>query len=146
MNIKEEVRKMKKVSPRVAALPLETRDRALALIKEELNARQEEIFAENLKDLIGAEKNGVAPAVMKRLKFNEAKLADVSKGIDQLISLPDPLGKVTINRELDEGLLLRRVTCPIGVIGVVFEARPDALVQISTLCIKSGKTSSSTLI
>ena len=138
MNIKEEVRKMKKVSPRVAALPLETRDRALALIKEELNARQEEIFAENSKDLTEAEKNGVAPAVMKRLKFNEAKLADVSKGIDQLISLPDPLGKVTINRELDEGLLLRRVTCPIGVIGVVFEARPDALVQISTLCIKSG--------
>lgn len=138
MNIKEEVRKMKKVSPRVAALPLETRDRALALIKEKLNARQEEIFAENLKDLTEAEKNGVAPAVMKRLKFNEAKLADVSKGIDQLISLPDPLGKVTINRELDEGLLLRRVTCPIGVIGVVFEARPDALVQISTLCIKSG--------
>ena len=138
MNIKEEVRKMKKVSPRVAALPLETRDHALALIKEELNARQEEIFAENLKDLTEAEKNGVAPAVMKRLKFNEAKLADVSKGIDQLISLPDPLGKVTINRELDEGLLLRRVTCPIGVIGVVFEARPDALVQISTLCIKSG--------
>lgn len=138
MNIKEEVRKMKKVSPHVAALPLETRDHALALIKEELNARQEEIFAENLKDLTEAEKNGVAPAVMKRLKFNEAKLADVSKGIDQLISLPDPLGKVTINRELDEGLLLRRVTCPIGVIGVVFEARPDALVQISTLCIKSG--------
>ena len=138
MNIKEEVRKMKKVSPRVAALPLETRDHALALIKEELNARQEEIFAENLKDLTEAEKNGVAPAVMKRLKFNEAKLADVSKGIDQLISLPDPLGKITINRELDEGLLLRRVTCPIGVIGVVFEARPDALVQISTLCIKSG--------
>ena len=85
MNIKEEVRKMKKVSPRVAALPLETRDRALALIKEELNARQEEIFAENSKDLTEAEKNGVAPAVMKRLKFNEAKLADVSKGIDQLI-------------------------------------------------------------
>ena len=138
MNIKEEVRKMKKVSPRVAALPLETRDHALALIKEELNARREEIFAENLKDLTEAEKNGVAPAVMKRLKFNEAKLADVSKGIDQLISLPDPLGKITINRELDEGLLLRRVTCPIGVIGVVFEARPDALVQISTLCIKSG--------
>ena len=138
MNIKKEVRKMKKVSPRVAALSVETRDHALALIKEELNARQEEIFAENLKDLTEAEKNGVAPAVMKRLKFNEAKLADVSKGIDQLISLPDPLGKITINRELDEGLLLRRVTCPIGVIGVVFEARPDALVQISTLCIKSG--------
>ena len=138
MNIKEEVRKMKKVSPRVAALSDETRDHALALIKEELNARREEIFVENLRDLTEAEKNGVAPAVMKRLKFNEAKLADVSKGIDQLISLPDPLGKITINRELDEGLLLRRVTCPIGVIGVVFEARPDALVQISTLCIKSG--------
>ncbi len=59
-------------------------------------------------------------------------------GINQLITLEDPIGKVTLDRELDEGLRLTRITCPIGVIGVIFEARPDALVQISSLCIRSG--------
>ena len=138
MNIKEEVSKMKKVSPHVAALPLEVRNTALSVIRDELISRKQEIFAENKKDLAAAEENGVAASVMKRLKFDEGKLADVTKGIDQLISLPDPLHKVTLNRELDKGLVLKRITCPIGVIGVVFEARPDALVQISSLCIKSG--------
>ena len=75
---------------------------------------------------------------MKRLYFNEAKLEDVCKGIDQLISLPDPVGRSLLRRELDKGLVLERISVPIGVIGVIFEARPDALVQISTLCIKSG--------
>ena len=68
----------------------------------------------------------------------EAKLNDVCEGLNMLISLPDPVGRVTLNRELDEGLLLKRISCPIGVIGVIFEARPDALVQIASLCIKSG--------
>ncbi len=138
MNIREEVSKMKKISPMTAALPLETRNHALTLIRDGLNAGKEEIFQENKKDLLAAESEGLPAAVMKRLKFDEGKLRDVTKGIDQLLALPDPLGRITLNRELDEGLILRRVTCPIGVIGVVFEARPDALVQISTLCIKSG--------
>ena len=75
---------------------------------------------------------------MKRLLFNEAKLSDVCKGIQQLISLPDPIGRRLLRRELDSDLILERVSVPIGVIGVIFEARPDAMVQISTLCLKSG--------
>ena len=75
---------------------------------------------------------------MKRLKFDEEKLNAVIEGIEQLIKLPDPLSKIQLARKLDENLKLYRVTCPIGVIGVIFEARPDALVQISSLCIKSG--------
>ena len=63
---------------------------------------------------------------------------DVVNGISELIKLPDPLGKVQLARQLDEGLNLYRVSCPIGVIGIIFEARPDALVQISSLCLKSG--------
>ena len=85
-----------------------------------------------------AEESGVAKAVIKRLIFSEAKLRDAIAGIRQMIGLPDPVGKVTLNRELDADLLLQRVTVPIGVIGVIFEARPDALIQISALCIKSG--------
>lgn len=138
MSIKEEVIKMKKDAPYLAASTLEERNDALAIIAENLEANAEEIFAANKMDIEAAEANGIAPAVMKRLKFNEAKLADVLAGIKQLISLPDPLENVSLSRELDDGLTLFRISCPIGVIGVIFEARPDALVQISTLCIKSG--------
>lgn len=138
MNIREETKQMKLASPLLAATAMEKRNEALACIREALNAHKEEIFEANRKDLALARKNHVAPAVVKRLTFNEAKLSDVTAELTSLISLPDPIGKVTLDRELDEGLRLTRVTCPIGVIGVIFEARPDALVQISSLCLKSG--------
>lgn len=138
MSIREDVSKMKLVSPYVAAMSVEKRNEALLKVAEVLLANKEAIFAENKKDLEAAEKAGIAQATFKRLKFNEDKLNDVVKGIKQLVTLPDPLGKKTLERELDEGLLLNRVTVPIGVIGVIFEARPDALVQISSLCIKTG--------
>ena len=138
MNIREEARKMKLVAPVLAASSNETRNAALRAIADALKANKEKIFAANAEDCRAAGENGIAPAVMKRLAFNEAKLTDVCKGIDQLISLPDPIGKSLLKRELDAGLVLERVSVPIGVIGVIFEARPDALVQISTLCLKSG--------
>ncbi len=138
MEIREEVRKMKRVAPAVAASTREQRDHVLELIAESLESHKEEIFEENRKDLERADAEQIAPAIRKRLKFGEEKLADVEKGIRLLMTLPDPIHRETLVRELDEGLLLKRVTCPIGVIGVIFEARPDALVQISTLCIKSG--------
>ena len=131
-------KEMKLASPILAAVPIETRNLALDLIKENILAHREEIFAANEKDLSLADENHVAPAVRKRLKFDEGKLKDVTHELTDLAKLPDPIGKVTLDRELDAGLRLRRVTCPIGVVGVIFEARPDALVQISSLCLKSG--------
>ena len=138
MSIREDVSKMKLVSPYVAAMSVEKRNEALLKVAEVLQENKEANFTEDKKDLEAAENAGIAQATFKRLKFNEDKLKDVVKGIQQLVTLPDPLGKKTLERELDEGLLLNRVTCPIGVIGVIFEARPDALVQISSLCIKTG--------
>ena len=130
--------RMKMESPIMAATTVEQRNEALARIKESLLAHADEVFAANALDLEAAERDGVAPAVVKRLRFDEHKLADVVAGIDGLIGLPDPVGRTLLRRELDEGLALERVSVPIGVIGVIFEARPDALVQISTLCLKSG--------
>ncbi|MBQ0000073.1 MAG: glutamate-5-semialdehyde dehydrogenase [Clostridiales bacterium] len=138
MEIKVEARKMKLASPKLAASTLEERNRALEMIGVALEENKDEIFAANKVDMKNAEEAGIAAAIMKRLKFDEGKLKDVLGGIAQLISLPDPLGKIQLGRELDEGLTLYRVGCPIGVIGVIFEARPDALVQISSLCLKSG--------
>ncbi len=138
MTLQEEMRAVKLASPKLAATTAEIRNKALAAVADALTKKQDEIFAANKEDLIQAEKDGVAGPILKRLKFDEGKLRDVTAGIKDLIKMEDPLFKKQFVRELDEGLKLERVTCPIGVIGVIFEARPDALVQISALCIKSG--------
>ena len=138
MNIRESAHEMKLASPVLAASSCEQRNQALRLIADSLLSHKEEIFAANGEDLTAAHEQDVSPAIVKRLKFTEEKLADSLQGIEQLIGLQDPLGRTLLARELDEGLVLRRVSCPIGVIGVIFEARPDALIQISCLCIKSG--------
>ncbi len=134
-------RAMKLASPMVAATPVEMRNSALNEIKHALTNHADEIFTANKEDLKAAEEISIAPAVVKRLKFDQHKLDDVIAGIEDLINLSDPIGSVLLDRELDEDLRLRRIACPIGVIGVIFEARPDALVQISTLCLKSGNCS-----
>ena len=138
MNIKEEARHMKLAAPILAATTNEQRNAALEAIAVALEEKQAEIFQANAQDLAVADENGVTGATKKRLKFDDNKLRDCIAGLRQLQTLPDPLGKTLLARELDEGLTLTRMSVPIGVIGVIFEARPDALVQIASLCIKSG--------
>ena len=138
MKLQEEIKQVKLAAPKLAAASEELRNQALAAVSEALLAKQDEIFKANREDMEQAEKDGVSGPVLKRLKFDEGKLRDVTAGIQDLITLPDPLFRTQFRKELDEGLVLERVTCPIGVIGVIFEARPDALIQISALCIKSG--------
>lgn len=138
MTIKEKAAAMKLDSTLMASKPAEIRNNALANIAKALMANQEEIFKANERDLAEAVDHNVPDAVVKRLKFTPQKLSDVTKGIENLIALPDRVYETQFVRELDEGLTLVRESCPIGVIGVIFEARPDALVQIASLCIKSG--------
>lgn len=138
MDIQTATTKMKRDSYKMAALSTSERNAILAAVKEALLANKGAIFAANQEDLDNAVKNNIAQSVMKRLKFDGHKLEDVTAGIDELMKLEDPVGKVQLARQLDEELKLYRITCPIGVIGVIFEARPDALIQISSLCIKSG--------
>ena len=121
-----------------AASPREQRDDALLRMIDALQAHKDQIFAANAQDLAQAEKDALAAPLLSRLRFGEEKLRQVCDGLRALRELPDPLGETTLARELTEGLKLYRVTCPIGVIGVVFESRPDALVQIASLAIKSG--------
>lgn len=138
MDYKQIAASVKADSFKMAALPREIRDAALQAIAKELNANKDFIFAENKKDLEKAAADCLPAPIQNRLKFDDHKLADCISGINDLIAMEDPLFKELLKRELDEGLTLIKTTCPIGVIGVIFESRPDALVQISTLCIKSG--------
>ncbi len=138
MGIAEKAKKAKSASILLSAVKTDTKNTALAKIAEALKSKSAELIAANQKDLRLAEKSKLASPLLKRLKFDEGKIADVCAGIETLIKLDDPVGKTLSATELDEGLNLYKVSCPIGVIGVVFESRPDALVQISTLCLKSG--------
>ena len=138
MKIQEEVHKLKLASPAMASVSLEQRNDALEEISRSLEANQEEVFAANKEDLKAAEEMELSPSIKKRLKYDAFKMKDSIAGLHELVSLPDPVGKILLSRELDEGLKLDKVTVPIGVIGVIFEARPDAMIQVASLCIKSG--------
>jgi glutamate-5-semialdehyde dehydrogenase len=138
MDIQEMAAQAKSAAIRMAALGTEVKDRALADIADALENRQEDIVAANRSDIERSEKDHLAPPLLKRLKFDQAKIAEACEGLRSMIRLPDPVGRTLGAIELDEGLELFRVSCPIGVIGVIFESRPDALVQISCLCLKSG--------
>ncbi len=122
----------------LAGLTSEKKNAALLQIAKALTANQNKIVEANNRDLAEADRNGLAMPLRKRLLFDEGKINSVVEGINSLVALPDPVGRQLLATEMDDGLRLYRVTCPIGVIGIIFESRPDALVQIATLCLKAG--------
>lgn len=128
----------KAASIQMAALDAETKNRALKAVADKLADESQNILNANQKDMEAAKAANLAGPMLKRLTFDQAKLQGVCDGIRSLVALPDPVGHTLSATELEPGLELYKVTCPIGVIGVIFEARPDALVQISSLCLKSG--------
>lgn len=114
------------------------RNELLLRIANGLETDQKLLFDANKDDMEAAEAAGEKTPLLKRLKFNDDKLSAVCEGIRQVSRLADPINEVKQRRLLDDGFLLEQVTFPIGVIGMIFEARPDALVQIVSLCLKSG--------
>ena len=126
----------------LARLSTEEKNHALLAIAREIGEQTERILAANKKDLDTAAAmvaaSEMSEAAYRRLKLDEAKVREIVSGIEQVAGLEDPVGKITLATELDDGLCLYRVNCPIGVIGVVFESRPDALTQIAGLAIKSS--------
>ncbi len=127
---------------KMMTLDTDTKNKALLNIAKKLEENKEEIFKANKIDLEEAKllvENGeINKATYDRLKLNENKLNDLIKGLNDLVHLKDPINEILWEKELDDGLILKKITVPIGVIGVIFEARPDCFVQISSLIIKSG--------
>lgn len=136
--VEEAARKAKEASYRLQGLTQAVRNEALQEIAAALQDRADEIVRANEADIDEAERAGLAKALVKRLRYDRSKMRESVASLQALVRQEDPIGKVVSRTELDEGLVLERVTCPIGVIGVIFESRPDALVQISSLCLKSG--------
>ena len=140
----ETAKKAKEASIKTSALNTEDKNKALINIAEELSIEKDKIFKANETDLIIAkemlEKGEINQSTHNRLKLDENKFRDMVQGILDVEKLPDPVNNILLKRELDENLILEKISCPIGVIGVVFEARPDVISQISALAIKSGNT------
>lgn len=130
----------KNASIKMAALSGETKNKALEAIGKKLLEHQDKIIKANKADLERSEKENLEAPLLKRLKFDAGKIAGVVDGINSLIKLEEPVGKTLLSTQLDEGLDLYKISCPIGVIGIIFESRPDALVQIASLCLKSGNS------
>ncbi len=123
---------------KLAVLSTDAKNQAIEAVAIALEAATPEIIAANQADCRQAEADGIAKPLYNRLKMDEVKLKGAIAGLRNVGKLDNPVGKIQIHRELDTGLILKRLTCPLGVLGVVFEARPDAVIQISALAIKSG--------
>ncbi len=136
--IRKAAEKAKEASYRLQNLPLELRNAALREVIKQLQERKQEIVSANQLDIREAESSGLASPLLKRLSYDGSKIQESVQQLESLIAQEDPIGRIISRTELDRGLILERMSCPIGVIGVVFESRPDALIQISSLCIKSG--------
>ena len=122
----------------LAHLSTDLKNQALGLMADALEENCDVILSANEKDLEFAKKEGIAQPLIARLALNEEKVSGMAKGIRSVVALEDPVGKVKSTMEMDQDLVVKQVTCPIGVIGAIFESRPDAVPQISSLCLKSG--------
>ncbi|HBH72801.1 MAG TPA: glutamate-5-semialdehyde dehydrogenase [Synechococcales bacterium UBA10510] len=111
---------------------------AVQAMASALESDRHKILAANQADMETAAADGLTPALMARLKLDGAKLDAAISGVRQVAALADPLGRRQLHTELDQGLVLERLTVPLGVVGVIFEARPDAAIQIASLAIRSG--------
>ncbi|MEA5565257.1 glutamate-5-semialdehyde dehydrogenase [Anabaena sp. UHCC 0399] len=128
----------RQAASKLAILSTEAKNQAISSIAQALESAKDEIVSANIADCEAATAAGIAKPLYKRLQLDEHKLRDAIAGVRDVGKLADPVGQVQIHRELDTGLVLKRVTCPLGVLGIIFEARPEAAIQIVSLAIKSG--------
>lgn len=135
----ETAKQTREAALQLAQLSSEEKNKAIEAIAQALEDGALEILAANQADCEAYKKSeDYKQALFDRLKLSETKLQATIAGVRDVAKLEDPIGKLQIHRELDEGLVLKRITCPLGVLGIIFEARPEALVQITSLAIKSG--------
>ena len=134
----EVAHKTRQAARELGVLSSAERNQAIAAIAESLEMAIPEILKANELDCEAAQAEGISKPLYDRLKLSESKLKSTITGVWDVQKLAEPIGEITIHRELDQGLVLKRMSCPLGVLGVIFEARPEALIQITSLAIKSG--------
>tara|TARA_Y100000766_G_scaffold217912_1_gene189797 strand:+ start:1156 stop:2466 length:1311 start_codon:yes stop_codon:yes gene_type:complete len=134
----DKAKQVRSASIQISNTKNQTRIKALNLMADYLKKNSNQILEANREDYLKAEKKGISNALLSRLKLSKEKLNSGIEGVRKVGDLSDPVDQVQIRKELSKGLILERKTVPIGVLGVIFESRPDAVMQISSLAIRSG--------
>ena len=141
MSYTEELgRKAKEAEAVIASASTLEKNIALAAISKALIENKELIIAENAKDIAAAKENGMSEAKQDRLKLDEKRIADMAKGVDELIAMNDPIGQVMDGFTRPNGLQIIKTRVPLGVIGIIYESRPNVTVDAAALCLKAGNT------
>ncbi|MDY3123964.1 MAG: glutamate-5-semialdehyde dehydrogenase [[Actinobacillus] rossii] len=122
----------------LSQLSTQEKNRALQIIADQLEAKQDEILRENAKDIENAREKGISEAIIDRLLLTPERLKGIANDVRHVISLADPVGKIIDGGVLDSGLKLERLRVPVGVIGTIYEARPNVTIDVATLCLKTG--------
>lgn len=133
--------KAKQAEVIMRSMPTDKKNQALCCIADALLTHSDEILAANAIDLEDAVKAGMAPGLQDRLRLTQARLEDIAEGMRQVAALPDPIGEVMDSWTLDSGIDIRRVRVPMGVIGIIYESRPNVTPDAFSLCFKSGNVS-----
>ncbi len=139
MNYTEELGlKAKNAEPAIVSASTLQKNNALSAISKALIENKNLIMAENAKDLQKAKENGMSEAMQDRLKLDEKRIEGMAKGVDELIALNDPIGHIIDGFTRPNGLRISKVRVPLGVIGIIFESRPNVTVDAAALCLKAG--------
>ncbi len=143
-DIESEIRGAKSASIELSTLPTDVKDAALGAMADALDASRARILDANARDLELAkamlDSGEISGSMYKRLKIDDSKIDGMIAGIRDVIGLPDPVGEEMSALDLDDGLTLYQIRCPIGLLGMIFESRPDVVPQIMSLCLKSGNS------
>lgn len=137
-HVTKQARRAKEASRILAWLPEEIRNGALLAMADALEARQDEILEANEKEVAAAREKSTRPNMIDRLILTPKRIADMAEGIRQVVKLPDPINKADFVVTRPNGLKIRRQRVPFGVVGIVYEARPNVTADAIALCIKSG--------
>jgi glutamate-5-semialdehyde dehydrogenase len=138
LEILEVAKRARTATFKLANSSVRERNGVVLRIAEEIDETRQSIADANLKDVHEAERLDLAASIVKRLRLDDSKIDDMIRGLRSISDLEDPINRTLLSIEMDHGLELYKVTCPIGVVTAIFESRPDALIQISGLCLKSG--------
>ncbi|RCW49250.1 MULTISPECIES: glutamate-5-semialdehyde dehydrogenase [unclassified Halanaerobium] len=139
-NLISQAKKAKQAARELANLSSKDKDKALMLVADKLIARKEEILKINKEDMKKGKKEGLSEALLDRLKLNEDRIISMAEGLRQVAAQEDPIGEVLHMWKRPNGLQIGKVRVPLGVIGIIYEARPNVTVDVAGLCLKSGNT------
>lgn len=140
MELIEKAKKAKVASASVSIASTEEKNKALKIIAEELMKNKDYILTQNKLDLENGKNNGLSSALLDRLAIDEARLEDIANGLNEVAQLEDPVGEVIESWERPNGLTVESVRVPLGVVGMIYEARPNVTVDAAGLCLKTGNS------